>query len=172
MTTQHPRILKKFNAFVNGRGQAGKIDELELPEISVKTEDHRAGGMDSEAEIDMGLEKLQAKLTISDPDPEILRLVGLSGSNSASLTFRGSFVRDSDNARVAVVAEMTGRLKKGSFGTWKAGEKAAHAYEFTANYYRLTIGGVEVYEIDVENIIRRIGGVDQLAGQRADIGLA
>jgi P2 family phage contractile tail tube protein len=42
----------------------------------------------------------------------------------------------------------------------------------SVNYYKLTVGGREVYEIDVENMVRRINGVDQLAGIRSDIGLA
>lgn len=166
-----PRVLKNFNLFVQGRGNAGRADSLSLPEISVKTDDHRAGGMDTETEIDMGLEKLSAKFSISDPDPLILGLVGNMNGNSARLVARGSFVRDSDNTRVAVVAEMVGRLKKGGFGDWKAGDKSGQEYEMGVNYYKLTVGGVEVYEIDVENMVRRILGVDQLAGIRADIGI-
>ncbi len=41
-----PKILKNFNAFVDGRGYAGRIDEISLPKLSIKTEEHRAGGMD------------------------------------------------------------------------------------------------------------------------------
>ena len=104
------------------------------------------------------------------PGAIILSLVGLSGASSARLTGRGSFVRDTDNTRVAVVAEMVGRVGKGSFGDWKAGESAGHDYEMTLTYFRLTVGGVETHEIDIENMIRRVGGVDQLAGIRADIG--
>lgn len=166
-----PRILKNFNAFVNGKGLAGRLDSLELPEVSLKTEDYRGGGMDSEIEVDMGTEKLEAKFKFSDPDPDVLGLVGLSHGNSARLIAKGSYVRDSDNARVAVVAEVVGRVKKGSLGEWKAGDKSDGDYEMSVNYYKLTIGGREVYEIDVENMIRRINGVDQLAGIRSDIGL-
>jgi P2 family phage contractile tail tube protein len=167
-----PRILKNFNLFVNGRGLAGVADEVELPKISIKTDDFRAGGMDSEMEIDMGTEKLGAKFKLCDPDPEVLSLVGLSDGNSARVVAKGSFVRDSDNARVAVVAEMVGRVKSGDLGTWKSGDKAAGDYEMSVNYYKLTVGGREVYEIDIENMVRRINGVDQLAGIRSDIGLA
>jgi P2 family phage contractile tail tube protein len=167
-----PRILKNWNLIVQGRGNAGRADSMTLPEISIKTDDHRAGGMDTETEIDMGLEKLTAKFEISDPDPLILGLVGNMNSNSARILAKASYVRDTDLARVAVVAELGGRLKKASFGDWKAGDKSGQTYEMGVNYYRLTVGGVEVYEIDVENMIRRIGGVDQLAGIKADIGLA
>lgn len=168
---QTPRILKNFNAFVNGRGLAGIIDEVDLPEVEINTDEHRAGGMDASVELDMGQKAMTVKIVVSDPDPTLLALVGSSDANSARLVLRGSFVRDSDSARVAVIAEISGRFKKGSFGTWKAGDKGGQTYECGVTYYRLIVGGVEVYEIDVENMIRRIGGVDQLAGIRNDIGL-
>lgn len=169
MTT--PRILKNFNLFVNGRGHAGKVEELELPEIAFKFEGYRGGGMDAETELDMGQEPMSAKFTFADPDAEVLRLVGITGGNSARVIARGAFVRDADGARVAVVAEMGGKFKKLGLGTWKAGEKGGHEYEMAINYFKLTVGGAEVMEIDVLNMRRVIGGVDQLAGMRADIGL-
>ena len=35
-----PKILKNFNAFVDGRGYAGRIDEISLPKLLIKTEEH------------------------------------------------------------------------------------------------------------------------------------
>jgi P2 family phage contractile tail tube protein len=95
-----PRILKNFNLFVNGKGLAGVADEVELPEISIKTDDFRAGGMDSEVEIDMGTEKMSAKWKLADPDADILSLVGLTSGNTARVIAKGAYVRDSDGARV------------------------------------------------------------------------
>lgn len=166
-----PRILKNFNLFVNGKGLAGVADEIELPEISIKTDDFRAGGMDADTEIDMGTEKMTAKWKLADPDADVLSLVGLTSGNSARVIAKGAYVRDSDGAKIAVVAELAGRVKKGGLGQWKSGSKADNDCEMTVNYYRLTIGGREVWEIDVENMIRRIGGVDQLAAIRAMIGM-
>ena len=40
-----------------------------------------------------------------------------------------------------------------------------------ARYYKLEIGGRELVEIDVENMIRRVDGVDQLEAQRNALGL-
>jgi P2 family phage contractile tail tube protein len=166
-----PRILKNFNVIVNGRGLAGVADSGTLPEVSVKTDEHRAGGMDAPTEIDMGMDALSAKWSMKDPDLTVLGLAGQMNSNSARVTFRGSFVRDADMSRVAVIAECVGRIKKNTYSDWKAGDATTFDFEMSVNYYKLTVGGVEVYEIDVENMIRRCGGVDQLAGIRADIGL-
>ena len=46
MSIETPRVLKNMNLFVDGRGYAGRVDEIELPKLTLKTEEHRAGGMD------------------------------------------------------------------------------------------------------------------------------
>ncbi|WP_410541965.1 phage major tail tube protein [Wolbachia endosymbiont (group A) of Portevinia maculata] len=63
-----PKILKNFNVFVDGRGYAGKIDEITLPKLTIKTEEYRAGGMDIPINIDMGMEKLEADFTFAEYD--------------------------------------------------------------------------------------------------------
>lgn len=163
-----PRILKNYNAYVNGISFAGRIDEIELPEISIKMEEMRSGGMDGSVEIDMGQDVMTSKLTIKDPDAGILKLVGVANTR---VLFRGSFVRDHDNTRIAVAVELGGKIKKITYGSWKAGETNSTEYEYTADYYKLTVAGEELHEIDVINMIRMIGGTDQLAGIRSDIGL-
>ena len=162
-----PRVLKNFNGFVNGIGYAGLIDEAELPEVVLKMEEHRAGGMDAPYEIDMGQEAMSMKMTIAEPAAQIITAL----ATGTRIQLRGSFVRDHDGSRVAVVAEIGARPKKLSPGSWKAGEKAPLEHEFAVDYFRWTQGGVELIEIDVVNMIRRIGGVDQLAGIRSDLGM-
>jgi Phage tail tube protein FII len=61
-----PKILRNFNVFVDGRGYAGKIDEITLPKLTIKTDEYRAGGMDIPINIDMGMEKLEADFTFSE----------------------------------------------------------------------------------------------------------
>ncbi|MDX5518273.1 MAG: phage major tail tube protein, partial [Wolbachia endosymbiont of Andrena agilissima] len=40
-----------------------------------------------------------------------------------------------------------------------------------AHYYKLTIGGNELIEIDAENMIRKINGVDQMALLQTVLGI-
>ena len=40
-------IRKNFSLFVDGRGYAGNTDEANMPELSLQTEEYRAGGMDA-----------------------------------------------------------------------------------------------------------------------------
>ena len=73
---QYPRVMKNMNLFVDGRGYAGRIDEIQLPKLTLKTEEHRAGGMDLPVEIELGMEKLEAEMTFSDYDPELSSCLG------------------------------------------------------------------------------------------------
>lgn len=56
-------------------------------------------------------------------------------------------------------------------GTWKAGDLANLEMEGAIRYYKLTIGDTVVYQIDIDNMIRIINGVDQLASIRSAIGM-
>jgi len=164
-----PKILKNFNAFVDGRGYAGRVDEVVLPKLTVKTEEHRAGGMDAPVEIDMGMEKLECELTFAEYDIELFRLFGLTDGNSVSLTLRGAIQAD-ENAE-PVIINLRGSFREVDAGTWKAGDKATLKCMMTARYYKLNINGADVIEIDAENMIRIINGIDQMATVRGAIGL-
>ncbi len=164
-----PKILKNFNAFVDGRGYAGRVDEVTLPKLTVKTEEHRAGGMDVPVEIDMGMEKLEAEITFAEYDAELFRLFGLVDGNSVSVTLRGAIQAGGDAE--PVVVSLRGSFRELDSGNWKAGDKATLKCMMAVRYYRLNISGSDVIEIDAENMIRIIGGEDQMASIRQAIGI-
>ncbi len=62
-----PKILKNFNVFVDGRGYAGRIDEISLPKLAIKTEEYRAGGMDIPVSIDILLLPTNIKFVSKSP---------------------------------------------------------------------------------------------------------
>lgn len=164
-----PKILKNFNAFVDGRGYAGRVDEVVLPKLTVKTEEHRAGGMDAPVEIDMGMEKLECELTFAEYDIELFRLFGLVDGNSVAITLRGAIQSDSDAE--AIVVRLQGSFRELDSGTWKAGDKATLKCMMAVRTYKLEIDGDEVVNIDVENMTRIINGVDEMVSIRNAIGI-
>ncbi|WP_341807904.1 phage major tail tube protein [Wolbachia endosymbiont (group E) of Neria commutata] len=166
-----PKILKNFNVFVDGRGYAGRIDEITLPKLTIKTEEYRAGGMDIPISIDMGMEKLEAEFTFSEYDTELFRLFGLIDGNSVSLTLRGGMQGSGNNDIEAVVINLRGIFREFDFGSWKPAEKTTLKCTVAAHYYKLTISGNELIEIDAENMIRRINGVDQMALLQTVLGI-
>lgn len=85
-----PKILKNFNVFVDGRGYAGRVEEITLPKLTIKTEEYQGAGMSAPVEIDMGLEKLEMDLTFSEYDQELFKLFGLTNGSEFALTIRGA----------------------------------------------------------------------------------
>lgn len=163
-------ILRNVNLFVDGRGHAGAVQMVQLPKLAVKTEEHRAGGMDAPIEIDMGLEKLEATWSMDSVDATMLRRWGLAPNNLTPCVFRGAL--QSEDATVkAVAATCRGVLREVDWGDWKPGEKATLKCTMAVRRYRLEIDGETIHDIDVLNMIRIVDGVDQLAAQRAALGI-
>lgn len=165
-----PDILRNINLFVDGRGYAGKVDELTPPKLTIKTEEHRAGGMDAPVELDMGMEKLECDFSLAGPDAGTLKSWGLGAGKPVPLTFRG-VLQDADGVTRAVVMRMRGIVREADFGTWKPGEKAPLKATVAVRYYKLELDGEVIHEIDPENMIRVVNGADQLQAQRAALGL-
>ncbi|MXY16384.1 MAG: phage major tail tube protein [Acidobacteria bacterium] len=163
-------VLRNFAGFVDGRGYAGQFASVTLPKLTIATRDYRAGGMDGATRIDIGLEPMEAMLESNGLDVDLLRTWGV-GSEEVPWTFRGS-VQDGVHGEVRpVVAEMRGWCSEEDFGDWKAGEEAPVKLKLEVQFYKLTVDGDVVHEIDVENMVRIVNGTDQLEGQRQALGI-
>ena len=163
-------ILRNINAFVDGSGYAGKVDELALPKLTVKTEDIRAGGMDAPAKIDLGIEMLECSITTLGIDVALLKHWGVAAGEHVPFTFRGA-LQSEDGTVKAVVAEIRGKVTELDFGTWKAGERAPLKAMINCRYYKLEYDGEVIHEIDVDNFIRIINGTDQVEELRTALAI-
>ena len=163
-------VLKNVNLFVDGRGYAGQVMELNLPKLTVKMEEHRDGGMDAPAEIDMGMEKLECDFSTSNIDAELLNSWGLAPGNLVPATFRGA-LESEDGAVTPVTVSVRGNVKEIDYGTWKPGEKVPLKCMMALRYYKFEHDGTVVHEIDVDNMIRTVNGTDRLEQQRAALGI-
>ena len=163
-------LLRNVNLEVDGRAYPRKVKMLSLPNLAVQTEQYRAGGMDSSVDIDMGLEQMEASFTMSSVDAELLKHFGLTAEKSVPLAFRGALRDDSGSSR-PVVAHLRGQVKRIEWGDWTPGETSETKYMVSVRYYKFEHDGETVHEIDVENMIRIIDGVDQLASMRQALGL-
>lgn len=167
-----PRKLKHFNLFVDGRGYAGKIEELTPPKLAIKAEEFRAGGMDAPIDIDLGMEKLECEFTLGEYNEDIIRLYGLHDNAAVSLRMKGSIESDDlQSYRTPVEIMIRGRWREIDWGTWKGGDNSTKKVSVAVSYYKYISGGETLIEIDVPNMIRIVNGIDQLAISRANIGL-
>ena len=170
MAIELPRVLKNMNLFVDGRGYAGRIDEIQLPKLTLKTEEHRAGGMDCPIKMGMGMEALEASFTMAGISKDVLVFFGVADDTAFNGNFRGAF-KDQKGAVVAAVVTFRGMLEEVDPGSWKAGDKAEAKFNAALSYYKLEIDGAVVHELGPVNCIRMINGKDEAAAERAAIGL-
>jgi len=164
------QILKNFNLYVDGRGYAGNVDEVQLPALTITEEDYRAGGMDAPVGIDMGMEKLEATFKLSKFDRDVITKWGISAGTRVPLTLRGA-LESLDGNVVPVVVSLVGSIRVMETDAITPGSKAAMTFTMTATSYRYEQDGETLIDIDVLNMTRIIGGVDRLAQIRNAIGL-
>lgn len=165
-----PEILANMNLFVDGVSFQGDVPSLTLPKLTLKMEEHRPGGMDMPIEMDVGMEKMESNFTTTGVRKESLKFYGLADGNAFNGTFRGSFKGQKGETK-AVIVTQRGTLKELDMGDWKPGDKAELKHAVALTYYKLEVAGEVIYEIDPAGMKRVINGVDQLAGQRRDLGL-
>lgn len=165
-----PQTLANLNLFVDGVSFQGDVPSLTLPKLTLKTEEHRVGGMDMPVEMDQGMEKQEAAFTTTGVRRESLKFFGLADGTAFNGTFRGAF-QGLRGKVTPVIVTLRGRLKEVDLGDWKPGDKAEIKHSVAVTYYKLEVDGRLVYEIDALGMKRVINGVDQLAAQRQALGL-
>lgn len=163
-------VLKNLTLWVDGRGMAGQVEEIELPKLTQQTEDFRGGGMNAPIKITMGMEALTASFSLIAYDRDVLALFGVTEGSNVQFTVRGA-LESFDGTVTPVVISMRGKITEQDPGTWKPGQVPTLKNAMALNYYKLEHGGSVVTEIDVENMIANINGTDVLATMRSALGL-
>lgn len=165
-----PSVLKGYTCEIDGRGYAGKAD-IELPELSLVTEEYAAGGMAGKVKVDMGLvEAMEAKVTLYEYAADVLRQWGLANGNAVGMTFRGASADDAGTVR-AIKIRVRGQVQTLTMGSWEAGAKTSMELTLSCRSYEYSQDGQTIIHVDPELMIRTVGGVDQMAAIRGAIGL-
>lgn len=164
-------LLKFMNAFVDGYGYAGVASAVEVPKIEIATRDFSAAGMAGPIEVRMArlANALMMKLTFEGFDPHLYEALSITEGSLIPLTIKGS-TEDGDGATHAHSIKTRGFIKVLDEGEWKDGESVPLKLDVSLRYYKRERDGIELFEIDQENMIFRKSGVDLLAEHRANIG--
>lgn len=162
--------LRKFVIFADGFGKVGDCDGATLPKLTLKMDEYRGGGMDTPVEVDLGTEKLEFQFTMTALDDQVIDKFGLYPGQQKAFTLRGSLASHNGDS-FAVIAHMRGVLKDVDMGEFRAGEKMSITFMVALDYYKLIRGDRTLIEIDIENVRRIVGGVDQLERDRIALGL-
>lgn len=163
-------VRKNLNLFVDGKGYAGQIEEFNAPKLAIKVEEFRAGGMNAPIDLDMGQEKMECDFSLVQYSRDVLALFGMAAGATVPLAAREA-LQSFDGTVTPVVHTFMGRIREMDPGTSKAGEKTTMKVSMSLTYYKLEHGDTVVQEIDVPNMVHIVNGVDQMAAQRAALGL-
>ena len=168
-----PKILKNFNLYFGDDDPryAGKCS-ITLPTLTIKREDYRAGGMDAPVAIDMGMDAIDIDFVLKEYEKTALSFFGVAAINEKmpKLTAKGAMQGD-DGGVLPVVITATGTLVETNLGAWEAGTITENSFKLNCHTFFMEIDGEPIYEIDFVNMIRKIGGEDQLEAIRDAIGL-
>lgn len=156
--------LKDFTAQINDVGYRGALDRFMPPKIVPLLEEHRASGMDTPIDLDMGIEKLTTEMRFRGFYASLLDDVGLKDLDSTKVEVKGALEDAIDGTVEGVVYNMTGKITNYDPGDWLAGtENSTVTLTLTLNYLKITVNGAVKHEIDVLNGKRIVNGVDQRA---------
>jgi P2 family phage contractile tail tube protein len=168
-----PKKLKHLNVFNDGNSYVGVSKSVTLPTLSRKMESYRGAGMDGPVKVDMGHsdDGIQLEWTLGGWDLTVLKQFGAVSVDAVQLRFSGSVQRDDTGEVSAVEVVVRGRHEEIDFGDAEPGEDTEHSITTTCSYYKLSVDGAVIIEIDLLNFVYNVDGKDLLAEHRKAIGL-
>ncbi|MGY2155755.1 phage major tail tube protein [Pseudomonas tolaasii] len=168
-----PRKLKNLNLFNDGNSYLGLVKSLTLPSLGRKMEAYRGGGMNGPVKADLGMsdDGIQFEWKTGGLDLISLRQFGAVNASSVALRFSGPYQQDDTGETSNVEVVVRGRHETIEMGEGKAGEDTEHSMKTTCSYYKLTVDGEEIIEIDLLNFVEKVNGVDMLEKHRTAMGI-
>ena len=168
-----PKKLKMMNLFNEGNSYLGQTGEVTLPKLGRKFEDWRGGGMNGNIKWDNGLsdDMIEFAWKLGGIDPLVIGQYGAATVGAIGLRFAGSYQRDDTGETTALEMVVRGRHEEIDFGNSKPGDDTELSMKTVWSYYKLSIDGKAVIEIDIPGIVFKVDGVDMYEKHRKNIGL-
>ncbi|MGL6093944.1 MAG: phage major tail tube protein [Pseudomonas paracarnis] len=167
-----PRKLKNLNLFNDGNSYLGVAKSVTLPALARKMESYRGGGMNGPVKADLGFsdDGIQFEWKTGGIDLISLRQFGAVNASGVALRFSGPYQQDDTGEVSNVEVVVRGRHETIEMGDAQPGEDTEHSMTTTCTYYKLTVDGEEIIEIDLLNFVEKVNGVDMLEKHRAAMG--
>ena len=166
MATNIVQQCKQIHAILNGVSLFGEIDEINVPDLELETEEVRPN-TDGTIDVETGLAKMDVELKARGIQTEIAQAFG-GGTPTTRLEVIAA-LEDYDGAGTARPAKwiFVGLAKGYSTDPLQGrSELPMTTLTINVNFYEHYIDGAEQHYIDILNDIRRIGGVDRLESIR------
>lgn len=155
-----PDTVKDWNLFIEGRGMAGKAEETTLPALKRIMESYQGGGMAGPVKLDMGQDELELGFTLAEFNVDVLRLWGIADPSGIGVRLMGASVAGDGTGVKAIEISVRGRWEEIDPGSWKKKDKDKMKVKMPLTYYRLTVNGEVLHEIDMISGKTMINGED------------
>jgi uncharacterized protein len=164
--------LTNANIYIDGTGLLGRAQEIEIAQPKHRMIDYKGLGMAGTAELWAGVEKLESRIKWTSFDAETLTTAA-SPFSSHQFQARGNLEQYTSQGRIAelpVVYLMTGVFKDAGNPIFRQHQMVETTTSISVYHCELYVGGVQIYLYDVFANIYVVGGVDQLATFRSNLG--
>lgn len=160
-----------FTIFRRGAGKFGQFEELTLPALAFKAEEYDGGGVLGTREISLGkLENMGLTGKSNSYDREMYSdALAAPGSTDTWIAY-GSLVAPG-LAEKPLKVTWQGALMKIEREPLKASGKTMATFHWMdVIYYEEIQDGSQMFEVDTENYVLRVNGVDRFAQRRRNLG--
>ena len=120
--------------------------------------------------IEQGLEAGEIEITAKGYSADLLREFGGSISGK-TLRYQGALQQDDEEGYSELVGEARGRFIEVDMGSDKQGEGGESKFKLALTYWKESLNGEPMIEIDYLAPKFAVNGVDRLEGFRAALGL-
>ena len=126
--------------------------------------------MDGGIKADLGQEDLELEGSCGGFMRDAFGQYGIALHNGVMLRYAGAYQRDDTGEVDAIEVVVRGRHEEIDPGKGKPGDDTEFKFKTAISYYKLSMNGAVLVEIDVQNMVCIVNGVDRLAELRAAIG--
>ncbi|HEY2454152.1 MAG TPA: phage major tail tube protein [Scandinavium sp.] len=159
-------IYSKSGLWLGNNIRVAGVLSLTPPAMTATIGNYKPTWQDMATPVDTGMEPMQAEFK-TGADTDVLGMFGFIPGSSARVQIRRTY-RDTDGVLHTFVDELEGIV--GTITADEAGtdgkESVGMSVTMNLGYYKLTVDGKEIYEIDPPNMIRSINGVNVLADEK------
>ncbi len=162
--------LRAWTFFANGFRVQG-AHEYTPPELSITKVDLRTGAQDAPTPVDDGMEALTCKIKFYGIDLDVLSNFGfVHGTSPRFMAYEGYLSNGTALGAIDEIEGFVSKITTDARGNKNLSESAV-TVDIAVRYYKRSVEGKDLFEIDTERCIRRINGIDQLGGLSAKVRL-
>ena len=164
--------LWNANVYLDGANLLGRVEEFEVPQPKQLMQDYKGLGMAARIEIPVGYDKLESSLKFSSFDWPSIQLAAVT-TGLHDIVVMGDLQQISaagETGHIPVICNLTATFKDPGKIPFKAQENVTLEADLVIYHIELVVAGLQIYLFDALSNQYIVGGVDQLAQYRANIG--